>query len=170
VDAETRLLIALQRATGRPLGLASARALSSAGEHAGAWLSAAALGAAADRERREEWVRAGIAVFVSHVASVVAKRLARRVRPRHGSITVHVRTPSRWSFPSSHAASTTTAAVVLAPLVGRWTFALPAMMAWSRMVLGVHYLTDVLSGTALGATVGAVSECRRTKCTSERSH
>jgi len=170
VDPETRLLIALQRTTGRPLGLASARALSSAGEHAGAWLSAAALGAAADHEGGGDWVRAGLALFVSHAASVVVRRLARRGPPRHGSITVHVRTPSRWSFPSSHAASTTTAAVVLAPLVGRWTFALPAMMAWSRMVLGVHYLTDVLFGTALGATIGAASERRRTRCTRERSH
>ena len=162
MDVATRLLITLQRATGRPLGLASARGLSRAGEHAGAWLSAAALGAAADRERREDWVRAWVAVFVSHAASVVVKRLLRRVGPRHDAVTVHVRTPSRWSFPSSHAASTTTAAVVLAPLVGRWTFALPLLMAWSRMVLGVHYLTDLLSGAALGVTIGAASERRRT--------
>jgi membrane-associated phospholipid phosphatase len=163
VDPETRLLIAVQRATARPVGLASARGLSHAGEHAGAWLAAAALGAAVDRRRREDWVRAGVAVFLSHAASVVVKRLARRVRPRHGDVMVHVRTPSRWSFPSSHATSTTTAAVVLAPLVGRWTFALPPMMAWSRMVLGVHHLTDVLSGVALGATIGAASERRRTE-------
>ena len=161
MDAETRFLIRLQQANGRTLRYEFALRLSRAGEHAGAWLSAAAVGAAADRARREDWVRAGVAVFVSHAASVVVKRLVRRVRPRHHAVTVHVRTPSRWSFPSSHAASTTTAAVVLAPLVGRWTFALPLLMAWSRMVLGVHHLTDVLSGAALGITIGAASERRR---------
>jgi membrane-associated phospholipid phosphatase len=162
VEVETRFLVTVQRLTGRPSGLACARALSRAGEHAGAWLSAAAVGAAADRARRAEWVRAGVAVLVSHAASVVVKRLVRRVRPGHHAVTVHVGTPSRWSFPSSHATSTTTAAVVLAPLVGRWTFALPPLMAWSRMVLGVHHPTDVLSGAALGMTIGAASERRRT--------
>lgn len=157
MNVETKLLIGLQRATARPATLAPARGLSHAGEHAGAWLAAAAVGAAVDRRRRRDWVRAGAAVFAAHAISVVVKRVARRVRPLHDELTTHVSTPSRWSFPSSHATSTTAAAVVFAPLLGRWTALLPPVMAWSRMVLGVHYPTDVLSGTALGAVVGVAT-------------
>lgn len=161
LDTETRALVALQRATLNPRTRALARALSHAGEHAGTWLAVAAAGAALDRRRRGQWVRAGGAVLVSHAASVVLKRVARRVRPAHADVVVHVGTPSRWSFPSSHATSTTTAAVVLAPLLGRWTAVLPPLMAWSRMALGVHYPSDVASGAVLGGLVGLASERSR---------
>jgi undecaprenyl-diphosphatase len=161
MDVETRMLIGLQRATARPNTLRPARALSHAGEHAGVWLAAAAVGVVAAPRRRSDWARAGTAIFLAHGLSVVVKRLARRIRPVHADLVSHVGVPSRWSFPSSHATSTTTAAVVFAPLLGRWTLLLPPLMGWSRMALGVHYPTDVLSGVALGAAVGVASERRR---------
>lgn len=161
MNLETQLLVRLQRATACPATLPSARGLSHAGEHAAAWLATAAVGAAVDRGRRRDWTRAGAAVLTAHALSVVIKRVARRIRPVHPDVAVHVATPSRWSFPSSHATSTTAAAIVFAPLLGSWTALLPPAMAWSRMALGVHYPTDVLSGTALGAAVGILSERRR---------
>ena len=155
---EIRVLAAIQRRTGAPAAVRAARALSLAGEHAGAWLALAGAGAVVDRPRRASWLRAGAAVLVSHGASVVLKRVVRRVRPEHASVLTQVGVPSRWSFPSSHATSTTTAALVLAPLLGgRAWAALPPAMAWSRLLLGVHYPSDVLAGTALGALVGAAS-------------
>jgi undecaprenyl-diphosphatase len=150
--------VALQQRTATPATLPVARLLSHAGEHAATWLAVAALGAALDPRRRGQWVRAGVAVLTAHAISVVLKRVARRLRPLHPELSTHVGTPSRWSFPSSHATSTTTAAVVLAPLLGRWTAVLPPVMAWSRMALGVHYPTDVASGAALGGLVGVLSE------------
>lgn len=58
----------------------------------------------------------------------------------------------RWSFPSSHAASTTTAALVFGRLTGRPTASvLVPVMAVSRMTLGVHTPSDVLAGVAVGA-------------------
>ncbi|MFY9806708.1 MAG: phosphatase PAP2 family protein, partial [Pseudonocardiaceae bacterium] len=60
------------------------------------------------------------------------------------------------SFPSSHAASTTTAAVLYGGLLRRrLTPVLVAPMLISRLVLGVHYPSDVLVGSALGAAIGA---------------
>jgi undecaprenyl-diphosphatase len=160
-DVETRILIGLQQATVRPATLRPARALSHAGEHAAAWLATAAVGTLVAPRRRVDWIRAGAAIFAAHALSVVVKRVARRVRPLHDDLVSHVGVPSRWSFPSSHATSTTTAAVVFAPLLGRWTLLLPPLMAWSRMALGVHYPTDVLTGAAMGAAVGLASERQR---------
>lgn len=161
-DVETRILIGLQRATVSPATLRPARALSHAGEHAAAWLATAAVGTiVAPRRRRVDWLRAGAAIFVAHALSVVVKRVARRIRPVHADLVSHVGVPSRWSFPSSHATSTTAAAIVFAPLLGRWTFLLPPAMTWSRMALGVHYPSDVLSGAVMGAAVGLASERHR---------
>ena len=68
------------------------------GVAAALWLATAAAGAVVDRRRRPQWLRAGAAVFTAHAISVVVKRLARRIRPVHEEVAVHVSTPSRWSF------------------------------------------------------------------------
>ena len=67
-----------------------------------------------------------------------------------------VGTPSRLSFPSAHATSTTAAAVLFGGLLGRRLVpVLVPPMALSRLVLGVHYPTDVAAGALLGAGVAA---------------
>ncbi|SLH29892.1 membrane-associated phospholipid phosphatase [Mycobacteroides abscessus subsp. abscessus] len=66
-------------------------------------------------------------------------------------------TPSKLSFPSSHATSTTAAAVLLGRLTGLPLSAvLVPPMLLSRVVLGVHYPSDVLAGSALGAASASV--------------
>jgi membrane-associated phospholipid phosphatase len=98
-----------------------------------------------------------------HAAAVVIKRVVKRERPHHPAVAVNVGTPSRLSFPSAHATSTTAASILLARTTG---LPLPVVlvppMALSRLVLGVHYPSDVLIGVAVGAvvakTVGAVAD------------
>lgn len=154
---ELEALLWVQRRTAGPRRLRLARALGHAGEHGALWLATGLVGAAVDAPRRRRWTRATAAVLGAHAASVVLKRAVRRVRPVHEALVPGARVPSRWSFPSSHATSTTTAAVVLAPLLGRWTLALVPAMAWSRLVLGVHHPSDVLGGTVLGGAVGLLA-------------
>src|SRR5689334_12062028 len=126
------------------------------GEHALGWLALGALGAAVDRPRRRDWLAAAAGVAAAHGASIAVKRVVRRPRPADPRVQVLVGVPSRLSFPSAHATSTTAAAVLYGRLLGRpLAPVLVPPMALSRLVLGVHYPTDVATGTALGAAVAA---------------
>ena len=161
---EVAALKAVQRAAGeRGAVVTTARSLSFLGEHAAAWLALGALGAAVDPHRRRRWVTATVAVAGAHGSSIVLKRIVRRPRPRDPGVAVRVGTPSRLSFPSSHATSTTAAAVLYGGLVGYPALALGVgvpltlAMAASRLVLGVHYPTDVLAGSTLGAGCALVA-------------
>lgn len=155
---EDAVLVAVQSAVaGRPGVLRGARALSHFGEHSLGWLAVAGLGALAQPARRKSWLAVGFGALAAHAAAVLIKRVVRRKRPHHPDIAVNVGTPSRLSFPSAHATSTTAAAVLLARVTGlplRAVLVVP--MALSRLVLGVHYPTDVLTGVAVGALVGEV--------------
>ncbi|MFC0316207.1 phosphatase PAP2 family protein [Gordonia phosphorivorans] len=164
---EELILIGVQAAlAGRPGVLPAARGLSHLGEHALGWMGLAAAGAlvaarAGDDERKRKYIEAGVGAFGAHAASVVIKRIVRRRRPHHPQITVGVSTPSKLSFPSSHATSTTAAAVLLGRAAGLPPAALPAAlvapMLLSRLVLGVHYPSDVAAGALIGAaSAGAV--------------
>ncbi len=132
---ETALVVVQATLAGRPGVLPAARALSHFGEHSAGWIGVAALGAA-----------------------VVIKRVVKRERPNHPAIAVNVATPSRLSFPSAHATSTTAASILLARATGA---PLPVMlvppMALSRVLLGVHYPSDVATGVAVGAAVAGIA-------------
>src|SRR6185295_18525497 len=68
--------------------------------------------------------------------------------------------PDQFSFPSGHTITAFAAAISLG---GFYPELLPGLMfcaviiAASRVVLGMHFLSDVLAGAALGATLGAVA-------------
>jgi membrane-associated phospholipid phosphatase len=152
---EEAALVAVQSVlAGRPGVLSGARALSHFGEHSIGWLAVAAFGAVLQPARRRTWLTAGVGAILAHAAAVVIKRVVRRERPHHPAIVVNVGTPSRLSFPSAHATSTTAASMLLARTTG---LPLPALlvppMALSRLVLGVHYPSDVLTGVVVGAAV-----------------
>ncbi len=137
---EEAALVAVQSALAdRPGALPAARVLSHFGEHSIGWLAV------------------GFGAFAAHAAAVIIKRVVRRERPHHPSIVVNVGTPSRLSFPSAHATSTTAASILMARATG---LPFPALlvppMALSRMVLGVHYPSDVITGVAVGAVVAKV--------------
>jgi membrane-associated phospholipid phosphatase len=155
---EVRALAAVQRGIATGPVVATARGMSLFGEHAAGWLAVGLLGAFVDRRRRRDWVTATAGVALAHGASIAVKRVVRRPRPTHPRVQVLVGTPSRLSFPSAHATSTTAAAMLYGRLLGRrLTPALVPPMALSRLVLGVHYPTDVAAGAALGAAVVAAT-------------
>jgi membrane-associated phospholipid phosphatase len=148
---EARALLRLQGAVAHRPATAAAHVLSSAGEHAWLWLAVAGAGTVVDRQRRSRWLEVGAAVVLAHGSAVVLKRIVRRQRPSAPGLQVLDATASRLSFPSAHTASTTAAALSAAPLLGLpVTAPLPVAMAAARLVLGVHYPSDILGGALLG--------------------
>src|SRR3954454_21308818 len=163
----SRIDHAVLRSTRRTLGgtpaVPVARGLSHFGEHALGWLAIGAAGWSTGR-RREDWA-AGIAgVVAAHAAGVVVKRVVRRVRPSLEDVPALVGTPSRLSFPSAHSCSTAAAAVGFGPMLGRPPMvAATGVMLVSRVLLGVHYPSDVVSGAVLGSGVAALVRRRLTR-------
>lgn len=100
-----------------------------------------------------------IAVGVGIALQLTLKRACGRKRPR--ALAPHCWTtllpPDQFSFPSGH---TTTAFAVAASLGLFYPGVLPGLLfcaasvALSRILLGMHFLSDVLAGAALGTTLG----------------
>ncbi len=155
-------MVALQSVLAdRPGVLTAARALSHFGEHSIGWLVVSLLGVVLLPRRRRDWLVAGAGAFAAHAAAVLLKRLVRRKRPHHPAVAVNVGTPSQLSFPSAHATSTTAAAILMGRATGlplrTGAAVLIAPMALSRILLGVHYPSDVVFGVALGAAVARLA-------------
>ncbi|PKT72010.1 phosphatase PAP2 family protein [Streptomyces populi] len=151
---DRRLLSALHARGTDPRVAAVARALSWSGEHGALWLAAGLAGAVADRGRSSAWLRATVLTAGAHLASTALKRIVRRPRPTH--VEPRARTAGRHSFPSSHAASSSAAAVAYGTLGAYAVPPLAAAMCLSRLVVGVHYPTDVAAGAALGAAAAGL--------------
>lgn len=158
-SGEVRLLAAVQkRLLAVPGSRQAAVTLSHVGEHALGWMGIAAAGMVVDPARRGRWAMVGVGSFGAHATSVVVKRIVRRRRPDHPSVAVGVGTPSKLSFPSSHATSTTAFALLAGSVTGVPVApALVPVMLASRLVLGVHYPSDVLAGAAVGAGCAALT-------------
>jgi undecaprenyl-diphosphatase len=87
------------------------------------------------------------------------KHLVERVRPCRELSGVHelAGCGGTFSFPSNHALNTAAAAAflhVLYPATGWISWPLVALIGFSRVYVGGHYVTDVLGGWAIGGMLG----------------
>ncbi len=99
--------------------------------------------------------------FASGEVDVLLKRAFARPRPPVVDPAVHplVAVPHSYAMPSGHATTAFAAAVsvgLVHPRLRRPLLVLAGLIALSRVWLGVHYLTDVIVGAALGAAVAYV--------------
>jgi undecaprenyl-diphosphatase len=113
-------------------------------------------------ERFSAVVAASLAAFTGVIAFLLLKRLCGRTRPCH--IQPHcwsrLLPPDQFSFPSGH---TITAFAVSIPFMGFYPglivplLFLAISVALSRVLLGMHFLSDVLAGAAIGSGLGYIS-------------
>lgn len=91
------------------------------------------------------------------------KLLARRTRPHDGGHGVTARVPplDKYSFPSGHTMNNLAVALTLAQYVPHTTalaVGLPLLLGTLRVYFGVHYLSDIWAGAALGAVAYGVAD------------
>ena len=100
---------------------------------------------------------AGAGVVVAYAVSEVIKLVVQEERPcRTAPSLAECPEPGDWSFPSNHSVIAGASAMAIWAMhrtLG-WVAAVCAVAAAaSRVVVGVHYVHDVLAGLALGALV-----------------
>ncbi|MBC7537632.1 MAG: phosphatase PAP2 family protein [Bacteriovorax sp.] len=110
-------------------------------------------------ERPLSILKAMLCTFMTWVIGRLIKKKFHRKRPFQAipNFPALVHSPIDDSFPSLHAASTTAFLIALlflhhpwAPWVGLWA----VIVIFSRLYLGVHYLSDLLGGIILGLFCG----------------
>jgi membrane-associated phospholipid phosphatase len=105
-------------------------------------------------------VRVAATVWGTLGVNYAVKQAVRRERPPALDAAALVPAPSSSSFPSSHAAMSTAAAITLCrarPRLAPVWVAMAAAMAGSRAYAGVHHTSDVVAGAAVGAVTGTVA-------------
>lgn len=146
IDLDRRLFAAV-RSRMRPGRLLDAvRAYSRLGEHGALWLALSAT----LRSRRGV-----LNILEAYVLNQIIKFAVRRRRPQVAGLPPLIATHSNRSFPSAHATTSFAALRFYRDDVPRAPLAAAASaMAVSRVLLGVHWPSDVLAGAALGTAVG----------------
>jgi membrane-associated phospholipid phosphatase len=129
------------------------------------WPLILAVGSCCDAKRRclpRATAAASLAVVTAASLVTLFKELFDRARPpvADPSVTPIGNVPDSASFPSGHAATAFAAAVAIAlvyPRLGRPLLLFAAVVAVSRVYLGMHYVLDVAAGALLGVAVGVAA-------------
>lgn len=92
------------------------------------------------------------------ICNDLLKNLFQRERPflSYPELVLLIKSPTSYSFPSGHTMSSFASAFVIAKHIKKLaipTFILASLIAFSRLYLYVHFLTDVMVGIILGYIV-----------------
>ena len=137
--------------------------LSAAGVAGSIWLAIAAFMASwVPRLRAPAWQVVLAVLLAQGLVDWMVKPIIARPRPfvadtRARVVGYH---PETYSFPSGHTTTSFAAATVFAFALSRRraaiTWALAALVAFSRIYIGVHYPLDVVVGALIGVLIGVL--------------
>lgn len=112
---------------------------------------------------REALLAGAAAGLVSNSLLVFLKRRVKRRRPCDDApypLFLDLTPPDPFSFPSGHSMNAFGIFTVLAlqfPATAPFCLLFAGSIAASRVVLGMHYVSDVLVGSAIGAAIGGAA-------------
>ncbi len=127
------------------------------------WIGVCLLLIIIPRTRKTGLYAAAALAFVFILNDIVIKNLVTRDRPfiQRGGVELLIKPPGGYSFPSGHSAAsfaTATAIFIKSRRLGILCLIAAFIIAFSRLYFFVHFPTDVLVGSLLGA-VGAIAVC-----------
>lgn len=111
------------------------------------------------------WFEALAPVACTHIITLIVQQVIRRERPpiAHSKIVMWTRTPS---FPSAHSSGSMAFAITIAAATvglgsiglatALFVLVLAALIGVSRIVVGVHYFSDVMCGFLFGVLVTGI--------------
>lgn len=116
-------------------------------------------------DKRQRWIVAVSALVLlasDQLAAGLLKPLIGRIRPCHSISDVHllINCSSAFAMPSAHAANAFGQAALFGtawPNTRCYLYFLAAVIALSRIFVGVHYPGDILVGAALGILLGVMA-------------
>ncbi|MCL1832345.1 MAG: phosphatase PAP2 family protein [Oscillospiraceae bacterium] len=128
------------------------------GDKGVAWILAAIVLMITKKYRKVGFTMAIALILNLLLGEITLKPLFSRLRPFIDSdITLLISEPHGYSFPSSHAMSSFAAATAITwyhKRVGICALVLAGLIAFSRLYLYVHYLSDIIVGSVLGVGCG----------------
>jgi undecaprenyl-diphosphatase len=101
-----------------------------------------------------------VAIVAVNVAQVALKCSFRRARPSGPVSWWDIHAPDQFSFPSGHtmnAFAVATLVTVHVPVAAPLAFAVAASVGASRVVLELHFVSDVAAGATLGTVLAAAA-------------
>lgn len=163
IELDGKLLVKIQQSTKHEYLDKFFPRYTRAGDTGGIWVLLAIIFLAIDGTRET-----GVVIFFALTATwlintIGLKSFLKRVRPYEAveNIRLLVKAQRDTSFPSGHAASSFAAAVVVVIMYGGYLgiicLVLAALMAFSRVYVGVHYPLDVIVGSLVGSLIGYLS-------------
>ena len=126
------------------------------------WIAVSILLMIPKRTRRAGIISLASIVVTFCICNLWLKNAVARVRPYEviNGLEILIDAEDTWSFPSGHAASSFAASVAILRCAKKWLgipcVCVAALIAFSRLYVGVHYPSDVIGGIAIGLVVALV--------------